>query len=219
MKQSALRVPFEPVEAPVKANRRALSKLRTRQKVLEAARTLFTERGYATATIRDIARQAELSTGAVFANFEDKHDLFEAILAEDLEIVAERMRGAAADSVGKPVEARLLAVFGAGYGYYLDNLPLAQATLAHTWSRPLTAELRARTVVKGLIAIAGDVLRDAANAGELKTEFDVRLVSEMLFETYLGNFRRAIFDGWTQETLLARLAEQIRVILSGIVKS
>jgi AcrR family transcriptional regulator len=216
MKQSPLRAPYEPVEAPVRANRRVLSKLRTRQKVLEAARTLFTERGYATATIRDIAREAELSTGAVFANFEDKHDLFEAILSEDLEVIAERMRAAASETAGQPVEARLLALYSAGYGYYQDNMPLAQATLAHTWNRPLNAELRARTVVKGLIAIAGDVLRDAANGGELRGEFDVRLISEMIWDSYISNFRRAIYDNWSLETLQARLAEQIGVILAGI---
>ena len=52
-------------------NRRQAAKVRTRQKVLEAARQLFAERGYEPATIRDIAQGAGMSTGAVFANFQD----------------------------------------------------------------------------------------------------------------------------------------------------
>ena len=59
-------------EAKPRVNRRQVAKARTRVKVLEAARTLFAERGYDAATIRDIAKGAGMSTGAVFANFQDK---------------------------------------------------------------------------------------------------------------------------------------------------
>src|SRR5580704_16733830 len=121
MKQSPVRVPYEPVEvAEATPNRRVLSKIRTRRKVLDAARALFTERGYEAATIRDIARYAGMSTGAVFANFQD---------------VAELMREAAATEGA--VSERLVAVFGAGYAYYLENLPLLQATQAQSWLRPM----------------------------------------------------------------------------------
>ena len=59
------------------------AKAKTRVKVMQAARELFGELGYDGATIRDIAKRAGMSTGAVFANFTDKTDLFEAIYAED----------------------------------------------------------------------------------------------------------------------------------------
>ncbi|RZJ84118.1 MAG: TetR/AcrR family transcriptional regulator, partial [Brevundimonas sp.] len=64
---------------PVRLNRRQAAKIRTREKVLEAASQLFAERGYDAATIRDIAKAAGMSTGAVFANFQDKAELFEAV--------------------------------------------------------------------------------------------------------------------------------------------
>ena len=64
------------VRAPT---RRALAKQQTRAKVLAAARRLFSEQGYEGATIRDIAAAAGMSTGAVFANFTDKSDLFREI--------------------------------------------------------------------------------------------------------------------------------------------
>jgi len=64
-------------------NRRQAAKVRTRQKVLDAARALFAERGYEPATIRDIAKGAGMSTGAVFASFTDKPELFDAILSDD----------------------------------------------------------------------------------------------------------------------------------------
>ena len=58
-------------EAAPRLNRRQAAKVRTRQKVLDAARSLFAERGYEPATIRDIAKGAGMSTGSVNANFND----------------------------------------------------------------------------------------------------------------------------------------------------
>ncbi|THD70224.1 TetR family transcriptional regulator, partial [Phenylobacterium sp.] len=71
--------------------RRALAKQQTRVKVLAAARRLFSEQGYEGATIRDIASAAGMSTGAVFANFTDKSDLFREIMLTDLVALAEAM--------------------------------------------------------------------------------------------------------------------------------
>ncbi|MEW6016990.1 MAG: helix-turn-helix domain-containing protein, partial [Pseudomonadota bacterium] len=65
--------------------RRALAKQQTRAKVLAAARELFSTSGYEGATIRDIAAAAGMSTGAVFANFADKSELFREIMTVDLE--------------------------------------------------------------------------------------------------------------------------------------
>ena len=71
-------------EARVKGpTRRALAKQQTRNKVIAAARRLFSEHGYEGATIRDIAAAAGMSTGAVFANFSDKSDLFRDIMISD----------------------------------------------------------------------------------------------------------------------------------------
>ena len=84
-------------EVQPRLNRRQAAKVRTRQKVLDAARTLFAERGYDAATIRDIAKGAGMSTGAVFANFQDKAELFEAVFSEEMEGLLLDIRTAAAE--------------------------------------------------------------------------------------------------------------------------
>src|SRR6201995_949400 len=88
-------------EAIVKVpTRRTLAKQQTRLKVLAAARRLFSEQGYEGATIRDIAAAAGMSTGAVFANFTDKSDLFREIMVTDMAALAEAMREAGAKGAG-----------------------------------------------------------------------------------------------------------------------
>lgn len=65
-------------------NKRQLAKAATREKVLKAARTLWAEPGsYERGTIRQIAEVAGMSTGAIFANFKGKADLWAAALETD----------------------------------------------------------------------------------------------------------------------------------------
>lgn len=213
MRESPLNAPFQPVDAqPAKLNRRQAAKLRTRQKVLEAARGLFAERGYDPATIRDIARAAGMSTGAVFANFQDKAELFETVLLEEMEAAAEVLRDAA--QTDGAVDQRLIAALTAGYARNLNQLPLVQAFVARSWFQPVASELRGRAAVKGLLVTIGDVLRDGVRKGELTDKADIRLLSEMIWDAYLSNYRRAAYDGWSADTLAARIGEQLTILLA-----
>jgi AcrR family transcriptional regulator len=194
-------------------NRRQAAKVRTRQKVLDAARTLFAERGYEPATIRDIAKGAGMSTGAVFANFQDKAELFEAVLSEDLAKLAGTLKAAAAAETS--LRARLLAALTAGYHGSLEQLPLVQAVVARSWFQPVAAEMRTRTAIKPLVMVVSDALQAGVRDGELRQDADVRLLSELIYEAWLSNYRGAAYDGWTMQDLTTRIGKQIDVILAG----
>lgn len=201
-------------DAPARTpTRRALAKQQTRLKVLAAARRLFSEQGYEGATIRDIAAAAGMSTGAVFANFSDKSDLFREIMTEDLEALVAAMRDAAAR--GRTVEDGLLKVFMAGYTFYKTRLQLARAAFSVSWDRDGGPTLRG---LAGSIAVQDlftEQLIAAVERGELSQEAEVKLRSSMMFETYLANFPQAIFEGWSLDALQSRSRDQIRILLSG----
>lgn len=66
--------------APAKPlNRRQTAKAATRARILAAATALFETGSYAAASIRTIAAHAGMSTGAVFAGFRDKAELWTAV--------------------------------------------------------------------------------------------------------------------------------------------
>lgn len=196
-------------------NRRQAAKVRTRQKVLDAARQLFAERGYEPATIRDIAKGAGMSTGAVFANFQDKAELFEAVLSTDMVQLAETMKAAAATE--STVRARLLAALGAGYHGSLEQLPLVQAVIARSWFQPVAAEMRTRAAIKPILSVVTDTVQAGVREGELSQDADVRLLSELIYDAFLSNYRRAAYDGWTIARMNERLGKQIDVILAGAI--
>lgn len=73
---------FTPPTAPGAGLRthRQLAKANTRARILVAAKSLFTRHAYATATIRMLADEVGMSTGAVFTNFRDKADVWRAAM-------------------------------------------------------------------------------------------------------------------------------------------
>jgi len=55
----------------------------TRRQILDASLRLFSERGFARATVRDIARQAGITDAAIYYHFASKRDLLEALFEEN----------------------------------------------------------------------------------------------------------------------------------------
>ena len=63
-------------------SRRAEYSEATRRALLDVARELFTERGYADTPTEEIVRRARVSRGALYHHFSDKRSLFRAVLDE-----------------------------------------------------------------------------------------------------------------------------------------
>lgn len=78
----------------------------TRKQILDASLRLFSERGFARTTVRDIARAAGITDAAIYYHFQSKRDLLEA-LVEERGIVAslEQLERVAADM---PLQKTLL---------------------------------------------------------------------------------------------------------------
>ena len=193
---------------------RAQSKLKTRRRVLDAARALFMDRGFEAATIRDIAAAANLSTGAVFASFIDKSDLFNAVMAEDFQRQVEEVKRA--ENPEAAVDDGLLALFKVGYDFHFAQLPLLQAAVGLSWSAGLGGEFGDRPSFKLAMEALGGVLQRAVGRGELKPDCDLKLTAEILWDVYVANYRRALFDDWTKDQLIARSSQQIALVLGGL---
>lgn len=210
-------MPLKPIAAPTRApTRRALAKQRTREKILASARELFTEKGYERATIRDIASTAGMSTGAVFASFSDKSELFQEILTADHETVFGAMRDAA---VGDTIDDKIIGLFAKGYEHHMHDMPLLQAAIAAAWSPEIGAEIRSRINRPSVPALLAEILAAAQQRGEVSRDANVSLMAQMFWDSYLANYRHAAFEGWGLDALTARLKEQVGIILAGARKT
>ena len=65
-----------------KPTRREREKARQRGQILEVALTLFSEKGYHTVSMHEIAKMAEFAIGTVYSFFKNKEDLYKSLLIE-----------------------------------------------------------------------------------------------------------------------------------------
>lgn len=105
------------MESPVPL--RGVKKEQTRRRLLRAALEIVAEKGFANASLAEIANRAGVTTGAVYSNFRSKEALLLGLvdwqLAEALE--ADPAGWPTADDSGRAVEQRMVetAVFAARY--------------------------------------------------------------------------------------------------------
>jgi AcrR family transcriptional regulator len=201
-------------ETPATLTGRALSKQRTREKIIDAARQLFNARGYEGATVRDIAGAAGMSTGAVFASFADKAELFDEIVATDYRELEAQM--AEAMSQAATALDALLGVFGAAYRSHAKQLPMVCAAMAAGWTRDPSTIQRNHDALKPVVRLIREALQQGVDRGELAAKTDIRLLRGIIWEVYLSGYRSAVYERWTAEDMLKRLREQLLLILAGV---
>lgn len=118
--------------------------------VLDAARSVFEEHGIDGASVREIARRAGYTPGAIYSYFDNKEAIYGALLAESLERLNAAVDAAQpADSTPAALlEAKALAWFGfyaahpreLDLGFYLVH-GLAPRGLTIEWNQRLNARL------------------------------------------------------------------------------
>jgi AcrR family transcriptional regulator len=96
--------------------RRAATKAANRAAIIAAARTVFAEMGYGTATVRDVVRRTGLASGTFYNYFPDKESLFRAVLEETAAKVRARVQSARRGA------GSLEEFVAAGYREYFDFL-------------------------------------------------------------------------------------------------
>ena len=144
-----------------------------RQRILDAAKRVFHEKGLEGAAMRAIAAEAGYTAGALYSYFPAKEDIYAAILADSLAALARAIREAAAVAGDPTVRAKAAA--RAFYDYYqsqpgeLDlGLYLFQGIGPRGLSPALDRQLNGRLIaalnpIADAIAALGGI--DGAQAG------------------------------------------------------
>ncbi|WP_158970597.1 TetR/AcrR family transcriptional regulator [Chachezhania sediminis] len=182
----------------------------TRQKVLTAAARLFSERGFAGATMRDIAAAADMRAGSLYYHFPSKTDLIEVVLDHGVLHVSTAVEQAmAALPPSTSCRARIRVAIAAHLDSILQNG--AFASLSRHLQAQVPDEIRRRHVERrdAYSAFWLDLLQAAVDAGEIRADLDIRLTRTFL----LGALNAALDwyrpDGKPVETL----AEEFTAIL------
>lgn len=193
------------------------------EKILQAGRKLFLEKGYFGATVRDIALEAEFSTGVIYFYFKGKDEIYGRICEEGLHILFE-LFSRAVRSEGTPLD-RLIAMalayvdFFEKHPDYFDilsfrNMGFKQVGLPDDILKRLN-ELSGRS-----IDIMHDIILNGIEEGYINPDLDCWETAFSLWagiEGMLFLFKRKYFDVYGLD-LQQVIRTQISILLDGIRK-
>jgi AcrR family transcriptional regulator len=111
--------------------RRAEARGTARERLLDAAAQVFTERGYRAASVEDIAAAAGVTKGAVYWNFQGKEDLFFALIDERVDRRARELMGVTEQA---PREAATAPLISRGITSIVEEQQALILLLGEYWS-------------------------------------------------------------------------------------
>ncbi|WP_174803830.1 TetR/AcrR family transcriptional regulator [Martelella limonii] len=150
--------------------RKAMPPQERRRVILDAALSVFSERGFASARIEDIARRAGIGKGTVYLYFQDKESLFAGLVNTDLGPVITQARNliALSDLPSRTLVASLFAIVEQD----ILNSPkrdLLRLMITELSAFPAVTEQYYRDLVEPGIALIRSILERAESRGELRS--------------------------------------------------
>lgn len=108
--------------------RREREKLRQRQEMLEASIDLFSQKGYHNVSMHEIAEKAEFAIGTLYKFFQNKEDLYKALVLEQ----CDRFEEAVTRAIEEPDDEveKLRNYIRARVERFRENLPFVRLFLA-----------------------------------------------------------------------------------------
>lgn len=185
-----------------------------RQRILQAAITVFARKGFFHARISEIAHEAGVADGTIYLYFENKDHLLISVFEEEMEAIIRRFRGSL-DALPDPVEKLR------GFVRMHAEMVIAHPDLAHV----LQVELRQSSTFMSdykpikfqeFLDILEDIIREGRAAGTFRED------------VHPGTLKRAVFGAldelalhWIMRDrrydLLASSAELADLFLHGVL--
>jgi TetR/AcrR family transcriptional regulator, cholesterol catabolism regulator len=203
-------------EATIKLPRRERNKLEKRARLIAAARSLFSRKGFAATTTAEIAQRAGVGAGTLFLYFSSKDDLLVAIFREQMDAVVD------AAFATLPRRATLLDeivhVYGAMIEFHEGDPELARAFVKELLFVGEPNRDSVFAFIDGLDErIAGRIEARQAR-GELDAAAPALLVAENCFALFIARLQKWLgLDGrLASEEHIVRLREAFALQLRGL---
>ena len=161
---------------------------RRRQSILEAARRCFGTEGYAGATVARIAEEAGVSHGLLYQFFDSKDDLFDVVLQD---VIRDWVREMVPADPDEPAADALEGMLRRSVQFCRTN-PLLPAVMAKDPALRLQRlSPAAADRVEPHRELVASILRRGIDAGELRSDLDVKAVADLICQLQAEYSRRA----------------------------
>jgi AcrR family transcriptional regulator len=191
-----------------------------KNRIIKAAARVFAQKGYAGTAVADIAVQAEIGKGTIYAYFDSKEDLFFAVFEWYM-----MQSGAAANVsvslLGGSAAQRLEALSDSIMGMW-DEIKDAFTLTIEFWAASSSSQMRERfketfrrayEEFRGLIVA---LIRDGIERGEFRSDVNAQSVAAALVGTWDALFLQAWFEKDFDPLTTAR--NFLKVVIKGLSK-
>ena len=153
----------------------------TRKQILRAALKRFADGGYAATSVQQIVDDAKVSKPALYYHFQDKAELFQALVHEAHDARYRLLREAAEKSPG--IRAQLENILAALFVYFLKNRELMRLSFATMFAAPgeVPEDLSCAEKCERNFEFVHSLIKHAQKTGELDRRFESR---ELAFGLY-----------------------------------
>src|SRR5687767_7697589 len=163
----------------------ASTKRDRREDILQASLKLFAEKGFHGTSMRDIAREADITEGLIYHYFASKRDLFRAIIEEHSFLPLLRTL----PDLAEQLDLRgLLIVLARGFFDVLhQNTQLTRLLLQEVQVFPEEKEAFFADAVGQSMGVLGSILEDRMN-DRAKAQVDPQVAARIFFNALLALF-------------------------------
>ncbi|HEX5379578.1 MAG TPA: TetR/AcrR family transcriptional regulator [Phenylobacterium sp.] len=200
-------------QAPPPMGRRERNKQEKLARIVQAARVLFGEKGFAETTTQQIAEAADIGTGTLFLYARSKEDLLVMVFKDEMIETAraafEQLRE------GDPLLDQLVQLFSSMMGYHARDPDLARILLKEIMFP--AAPDRAADITELLQFIygeLGELVTDAQKSGDFRPGADPILVAENLFANYYMDLMAWLGGGISMQQFPDRLRQHLAITIS-----
>ncbi|CDG53287.1 putative transcription regulator protein [Halomonas sp. A3H3] len=180
----------------IRKHRRLPSDVRIEQ-ILRAALVEFSQHGFSSARMEDIAQRAELSKGGLYAHFKSKESIFEALLLKRLTPSFNNQQWVLTG--GESLNEAIKSFIDHLYGQLSDPDVIATLKLLLTESRriPHLVDFWRREIIDKYLAEQQAILKAAANNGHLRHSAFLDDAALLMAPALYGAVWQMIFDETT----------------------
>ncbi|MGB5749648.1 MAG: TetR/AcrR family transcriptional regulator [Desulfobacterales bacterium] len=189
-------------------------------RIIEAAARVFAQKGYAGASVADIAVSAAIGKGTVYEYFDSKEELFFAVF-EWYMLSTGRQASVSISALGGSAAERLMALSESIMGLW-DEIKDAFTLTMEFWAASASSQMHDRLkpafreLYGGFRGIIISLIREGIERGEFRPDVRTESIAAALVGTWDALFLQAWFEENFDPVITAR--DFLEIVIKGLSK-
>ncbi|WPD22525.1 MAG: TetR/AcrR family transcriptional regulator [Candidatus Electrothrix aestuarii] len=165
------------------AGLREQKKKATRAAIMEAAITLFGERGYESTSVSALAKAAGIGKGTIYSYFTSKNEILLAFCEEELAFIHDEIREKLDPNA--PLAEKMLLVLMSEFRFVTKNKEFGRTLLRElTFPKEITIE-KSRLIEDRFLDLFINIFKEGQKKGQLRNDIELIVTSGHFYALYL----------------------------------